>query len=224
MGARRDRGHSNNGSVTMINNQFPTVFSVLVVLAALGAPAYAAEVHEVPEMPAVASPGNAAEAAAILGAKLLVCNTCHGADGIPKSATTPIIWGQQEAFLLKQMHDFQNGDRDSEVMRWMATALTQPELGSAAAYFAKKNWPGRSAAAASAPPPVAAAVCQVCHQLNFVGGVAAPRLAGQSYEYLVEAMRRYAEGERKNNADMMKIMQVISAADREAMARYLSGL
>ena len=205
----------------MIGNCFPTVFGVLVALAALGAPANSVE-HAV-EVPAVPTPGNAPEAAAILGAKLLVCNTCHGADGIPKSATTPIIWGQQEAFLLKQMHDFQNGDRDSEVMRWMATALTQPELGSAAAYFAKKNWPGRSAAAASAPPPVAAAVCQVCHQQNFVGGVAAPRLAGQSYEYLVEAMRRYAEGERKNNADMMKIMQVISAADREAMARYISG-
>jgi cytochrome c553 len=48
-------------------------------------------------------------------------------------------------------------------------------------------------------------------------------LAGQSYEYLVEAMRRYAGGERKNNADMMKIMEAISPADREAIARYISG-
>jgi cytochrome c553 len=218
--ASRDRGHSNNGSVNMINNRFPTVFALLVVLAALAAPAKAAEVHEVP---AVASPGNVAEADAILGAKLLVCNTCHGADGVPRSATTPIIWGQQEAFLLKQMHDFQSGDRDSEVMSWMATALTQSELGPAAAYFAKKNWPARSAGAASASPSAAVAVCQVCHQQNLVGGVAAPRLAGQSYEYLVEAMRRYAGGERKNNADMMKIMQAISPAEREAMARYIAG-
>ena len=52
----------------------------------------------------------------------------------------------------------------------------------------------------------------------------APRLAGQSYEYLVEAMRRYAEGERTNNADMMKIMEAMSPAEREAMARYISGL
>src|SRR3984893_14337942 len=122
----------------MINNHVPTVFAVLVVLAALAAPANAAEVHEVP---AVASPGNAPEAQAILGAKLLVCNTCHGADGAPRNATAPIIWGQQETFLLKQMHDFQSGDRESEVMSWMATALAQPELGPAAAYFAKKNWP-----------------------------------------------------------------------------------
>jgi len=37
-------------------------------------------------------------------------------------------------------------------------------------------------------------------------------------------MRRFAEGERKNNAIMMKMMAAIPPADREAMARYLSGL
>src|ERR1700693_4317342 len=123
----------------MTNNHFPTVFAVLVAAAALAAPARAAEPGHIPEIPAVASPGNAAEAQAILGAKLLVCNTCHGAEGAPRNATAPIIWGQQETFLLKQMHDFQSGDRESEVMSWMATALAQPELGPAAAYFAKKN-------------------------------------------------------------------------------------
>ncbi len=165
-----------------------------------------------------------AEAAAILGAKLLVCNTCHGADGVPRNAATPIIWGQQESYLLKQLHDFHSGSRESEVMKWMATALTPAEVASAAAYFAKKSWPARSAGAASASPPAAVAVCQVCHQQNLVGGLPAPRLAGQRYEYLVEAMRRYAEGERTNNPEMMKMMKALSPAEREAMARYISGL
>jgi cytochrome c553 len=43
------------------------------------------------------------------------------------------------------------------------------------------------------------------------------------YEYLVEAMRRFADGERKNNADMANIMKAMSPAEREAMARYISG-
>jgi cytochrome c553 len=214
----------------MINDHFPTVFGVLVVLAALAAPANAAEraAHaapaHIPERPAVATLGNVAEAEAILGAKLLVCNTCHGADGVPKNAGTPIIWGLQENYLLKQLHEFQSGARDNDVMIWMATALSQPELGPTAAYFAKKNWPARSAGAASASPPSGIAVCQICHQQNFVGGLPGPRLAGQSYEYLVEAMRRFAEGERTNNADMVKIMEAISPAEREAMARYIAGL
>jgi cytochrome c553 len=208
----------------MIRNYAPAVFGVLVVLAALAAlaaPANAVE-HAV-EMPALPTPGNAAEAQAILGAKLLVCNTCHGDTGAPRSAASPIIWGQQENYLLKQLHDFQNGDRGSEVMTWMATALTDAELGSAAAYFSKKNWPARSAAGSTSPPPVVA-VCQACHQQNLAGGLPAPRLAGQKYEYLVEAMRRYADGERTNSPEMMNIMKALSPAEREAMARYISGL
>jgi cytochrome c553 len=210
----------------MINNHVPPVFGILAVLAALAAPANAAEsAGHIPEIPAVATPGNAAEAKVILGAKLLVCNTCHGDNGVPKNAAVPVIWGMQEGYLLKQLHDFQSGDRSNEVMTWMATSLTPAELGFAAAYFAKKNWPTPPAGAASTSPPgVAAAVCEVCHQQKFAGGVAAPRLAGQKYEYLVEAMRRFAEGERTNNPDMRRLMEAISPADREAIARYISGL
>jgi cytochrome c553 len=209
----------------MSNNRFPTVFAVLVAVAALGAPAVAVE-HAV-EVPAVATPGNTAEATAFLNAKLLVCNTCHGPDGVPRSAPTPVIWGQQENYLVKQMHDFVHGDRDSEVMSWMATALTPSEIESAATFFSKKSWPAKpaaaSAAAAPSQPPIAA-VCQACHGQNFVGGLAAPRLAGQKYEYLVETMRRYADGERKNNTDMMRMMEAISGAERDAIARYIAGL
>jgi cytochrome c553 len=213
----------------MINDHFPTVFGILVVLAALATAANAAEraahpAGHIPERPAVATLGNVAEAEAILGAKLLVCNTCHGQNGVPKNADTPIIWGLQESYLLKQLRDFQKGDRDNDVMTWMATALSQAELEPAAAYFAKRNWPARPSAAASASPPSGIAVCQICHQQNLVGGLPGPRLAGQSYEYLVEAMNRFAAGERTNNADMVKIMEAISPAEREAMARYISGL
>jgi cytochrome c553 len=210
----------------MINNRFPTVFAVLVAMAALGAsaiaPALAAE-HAV-EVPAVATPGNTAEAVAFLNAKLLICNTCHGPDGVPRSAPTPVIWGQQENYLVKQMHDFVKGDRESEVMSWMATALTSSEIESAAAFFAKKIWPAKSAGAAPPSQPPIAAVCAACHGQNFVGGLAAPRLAGQTFGYLVESMRRYADGERKNNTDMMRMMEAISPAERESIARYISSL
>src|SRR5271154_1550078 len=183
----------------MINNHLPTVFAVLVGLVVLAAPAGAADPGHIPEIPAVASPGNTPEAQVILGAKLLVCNTCHGADGVPRSTGTPIIWGLQENYLLKQLHDFQSGDRSNDVMTWMSTALTPAEVASAAATFAKRSGPARPVAVAAASPPGVAAVCQICHQQNFVGGPAAPRLAGQRYDYLVEAMRRFAEGERANN-------------------------
>jgi cytochrome c553 len=130
----------------------------------------------------------------------------------------------QENYLLKQLHDFQRGERKSDVMEWMATALTVDELGPAATFFSKKSWPARPATVAAVAPPAGAAVCQICHQQNFVGGLPAPRLAGQTYDYLIEAMRRYADKERTNNPDMMLLMGAMSPAEREAMARYISSL
>ena len=190
------------------------VFGVLVVLAA---PALAAQ--------GVPDPSTDRE----FSAKLSVCTECHGANGVRKMATIPLISGQPENYLLKQLHDFERGDRHDEVMPWMTKTLTAQELRVAATYFAKQKWPARSAGAASTPPPPGIAVCGACHATDFSGatqadGMATPRLAGQSYEYLIESMRRFAAGERKNNAIMTKMMAAMSPADREAMARYLSGL
>ena len=190
------------------------VFGVLVVLAA---PVDAAQ--------GVPDPSTDRE----FNAKLSVCTECHGANGVRRMATIPLISGQPESYLLKQLHEFERGERHDETMLWAAKTMTRQELGAAAAYFAKQKWPARSAAATSTPPPPGIAVCQACHAMDFLGakqadGMAAPRLAGQSYEYLVESMRRFAAGERTNNAIMTKMMAAMSAADREAMARYLSGL
>jgi cytochrome c553 len=193
------------------------VFGVLAVVAALTARANAAE--NVPD------PSMQRE----FGAKLLVCNTCHGDNGVPKGPSIPIIWGQQENYLLKQLRDFEHGDRSAEVMTWMSKTLTQAELAPSATNIAKKTWPTRSSNAAATAAPRGVAVCQSCHEAKFMGavqaeGVTTPRLAGQTYEYLVEAMRRFADGERTNNADMVQIMKGISPADRDAMARYLASL
>jgi cytochrome c553 len=187
----------------MINNHFPTIFGTLVVLAALAAPAGSAE---------------------SIDAKLQVCSACHGANGVPINATTPVIWGQTEYFMVKQLHDYKSADRESAIMATFAKTLTQAELRPAAAYFAAKTWPARTTPAAAVPAPDGIAVCQICHQPGFVGALPAPRLAGQSYEYLVEAMRGFADGDRTNNADMVKLMQELPAAQREKIARYIPSL
>src|ERR1700686_1677889 len=115
----------------MINNHFPSVFGALVVLAA---PANAAD--------AIPIPSSQAE----FGAKVLVCNACHGENGMPKNATIPVIWGQQENYLGKQLHDFQSGDRNFEVMSWMTINLSPAELTTAAGLFAKRSWPAARSA------------------------------------------------------------------------------
>jgi cytochrome c553 len=186
----------------MIRNHLPALFGALVIAAALAAPAGAEGIED----------------------KLQVCASCHGPDGKPIDPTIPTIWGQTEYFLVKQLHDYKSGDRDNLVMASFAKRLTQAELRPAAAYLSKKSWPAKETPAAAPAAPDGIAVCQICHQPGFAGGLPAPRLAGQSYEYLVEAMRAFADGERTNNADMVKIMQELPAAKREEIARYISSL
>jgi cytochrome c553 len=160
-----------------------------------------------------------------IGAKVQLCATCHGQNGIPPDPkTVPIIWGQQQSYLVKQLHDYKSGDRDNPVMASISKGLAQQDLRKIAAYFAAKSWPEERAAAAPASPPKAIAQCQPCHQPNFEGGMPAPRLAGLSYEYLMAAMHNFATDERTNNGDMPKFMRALTDSERDAIARYLSAL
>src|SRR6202034_4113282 len=142
-----------------------------------------------------------AYAADDIATKVQICAACHGENGIPTDPKTiPTIWGQQQSYLVKQLHDFRSGDRDSPVMSPIAKSLAQEDLRKIAAYFAAKSWPAQPAAAASVPPD-GLAQCQPCHQPNFEGGPPAPRLAGLSYDYLVAAMHNFATDARTNNLD-----------------------
>ena len=166
-----------------------------------------------------------ADAADDIEAKVQSCAVCHGQNGVPiDPKTIPIIWGQQQSYLVKQLRDYRNGERDNPIMSPIAKSLAQEDLRKIAAYFAAKSWPARQAAAAAASPPNGIAQCQPCHQPNFEGGPPAPRLAGLSYEYLVASMRDFAADERTNNGDMPKFMQALTDSERDAMARYLSEL
>jgi cytochrome c553 len=172
---------------------------------------------------AILALAGSAQAADDLEARLATCNACHGADGKPISSAIPIIWGQQTAYMVKQIHDYRAKDRDNAVMTPLAGTIKQEETRKAAAYFAAKAWPAGHPVAGAAEPK-GMTMCKACHQPSFEGGLPAPRLAGQSYEYLAAAMESFASGERTNSADMTKLMKMVSKADRDAMAHYLAGL
>ena len=156
--------------------------------------------------------------------KVLLCAACHGDKGVPSDPkATPVIWGQDRSYLMKQLRDFRNGERNSAIMSPLAKNLAEGDLRKIAAYFAAKPWPQR-ASAESPSPPKGIAQCQACHQPNFQGGMPAPRLAGLSYEYLAGSMRAFAKDERTNNLDMPKFMQMLTEPERDAIARYPAAL
>src|SRR5216684_2976882 len=157
-------------------------------------------------------------------AKAQPCAACHGTNGVPTDPKTiPVIWGQEQSYLMKQLRDFRNGERNSAIMSPLAKNLAEGDLRKIAAYFAAKTWPARASAKPPLPPK-GIAQCQACHQQNFQGGMPAPRLAGLSYEYPVATMRAFAKEERANNLDMPGFMRVLTERERNAIARYLAAL
>jgi cytochrome c553 len=64
------------------------------------------------------------------------CVPCHGADGIAKFAEVPNLAGQNEPYLLNQLHAFHTGKRVHKEMDYMARKLTEEEMEAIAANFA----------------------------------------------------------------------------------------
>jgi cytochrome c553 len=156
--------------------------------------------------------------------KVQVCSACHGANGMPLDPKTmPIIWGQTEYYIFKQLLDYRSGARENPIMSGIAKTLQQQDLRPIGKYFAAKTWPAKQAAANN-PAPAKMENCMICHQAHLEGGQPAPRLAGLSYEYLIAQMNAFANDTRTNNGDMPAIMKALSAGEREAIARYAAGL
>jgi cytochrome c553 len=163
-------------------------------------------------------------AAGDIGARVQVCGACHGANGKPVNAATPIIWGQQANYLYKELHDYHSGARANPIMSTIVKSFSLDELRKVADDFAAKTWPAAAKPAAAASPPGASAMCKACHGQNFEGGQPAPRLAGLNYDYLIASMRSFADGARTNNLDMPGFMKALTDDQRQAIARYLSSL
>ena len=89
-----------------------------------------------------------AHAADEIETKAQLCAACHGDKGVPADPKTiPVIWGQERSYLMKQLRDFRNGERNSAVMSPIAKGLAEDDLRKIAVYFAAKTWPARPAPA-----------------------------------------------------------------------------
>lgn len=64
------------------------------------------------------------------------CAACHGAFGVSTNALWPHLAGQNEAYLVKQMRDYQSGERIDPVMSGMARPLTDDDIVNVSAYYA----------------------------------------------------------------------------------------
>jgi len=140
------------------------------------------------------------------------CAACHNLNGISTVKGTPHIAGQRPAYLYLTLKEYKSGVRSSEAMTAAIKFLSDDALIKVSAYFASLDpapVPGGSAPPVR-PDPVeagkaASASCAGCHGnagVSQIPGI--PSLIGLDTKYLVEAMKAYKDGQRKN--DTMKAM------------------
>jgi cytochrome c553 len=150
------------------------------------------------------------------------CVSCHGADGISNKADTPHIAGQRPAYLYLALKAYKTGDRNDKKMGDAIKFLSDDALTKVAAYYAALDpapvAKGAKGAASSDPLQAAknaAEGCGGCHGASGVSQIPGmPSLVGLDPKYLIDAMKDYKNGQRKN--DTMKAM--LAAVNDKTMA------
>lgn len=64
-----------------------------------------------------------------------ICVACHGANGISPADIWPNLAGQKNAYLVKQIKAFRDGDRSDASMDPMVKSLSDQDIEDIAAYF-----------------------------------------------------------------------------------------
>jgi len=164
------------------------------------------------------------------------CFICHGADGESSSPIFPRLAGQNEAYIVKQLLAYKNGQRISSAMQPMVAELTEadfvalgkyfasrptylhqvddPELAQVGAYIYKR---GNSYSGVAA--------CSSCHGPSGYGTNALPRLAGQHAQYTEKQIKEFNARTRTNdNMVMHTVASKLTELEIKGVAAYLAGL
>lgn len=199
---------------------------VLLLAAAFAAPALAAD----------AKPAAKADPAKGEAIATQTCGACHMFDGSRGAAANPILAGQHPEYLVKQLHDFKSGARDSAIMKGFASSLSDQDVLDVAAFYASKSAkPGfakdkdtlllgekiyRGGIADRQIP-----ACAGCHSPNGAGiPVQYPRLSGQHGEYSETQLNAFRSGLRLNSVPMAGVAAKMNDREIKAVADYLTGL
>jgi len=152
------------------------------------------------------------------------CAVCHGDNGNSSNPEIPILAGQNIEYIVNQLIAFKSGDRQNDIMRGMATNLTQSDMANLAAYYAnqtpKINTANKTLAIKGKTQYT---ICWGCHGMNGEGYDGYPRLAGQHSTYLINQLNNFRNRTRFNPA-MSSVVGDLTDEDIEALSAYLGSI
>lgn len=203
-----------------------------ITLAAIGFAAYAGLAQSAP----AGDPERGKAASA-------TCVACHQADGSGKHVeggeSWPRLAGLNADYIVKQLHDFKNGDRQNASMMPFANMLSDQQIVDVAAYYAQleptAGQGGGNASEAILKRGEQIAMrgdwsqyivsCKSCHGPDNQGaGDVFPGIAGQHAGYIKAQLNAWKEGTRSNDPQnlMGTIAKRMSGEDIHAVAVWLA--
>jgi cytochrome c553 len=172
-----------------------------------------------------------------------LCQGCHGEHGNSARAEYPKLAGQYADYILKQLHNFQSGERRHQVMNGMAANISDADMADMAAYFAgsekmKSEMKGNDTADNQLAKNLFIKgdlkrdilPCISCHgeggKGTFSGTESYPTIGGQHKLYLREQLLNWRGGGRSaGSGGVMRIItKSLTDAEIEALSHYISGL
>jgi cytochrome c553 len=164
------------------------------------------------------------------------CARCHETNGAGRSALTPIIAGQSEAYLLESLRAYAEGRRVSGIMAQATAGVDPDDLAGVARYFADQpptilensqtsqaESIGREIAERGLPAKGVPA-CLGCHG-DKAQNPAYPKLWGQRADYIEGQLRLFRLGKRNGTAYshlMLNAAKNLTDEDIEAAAAYFT--
>lgn len=156
----------------------------------------------------------------------LLAYTCHGCHGVEnyKNAypnySVPKLGGQSAQYLANALKAYAAGERSHPTMNSQATTLSDQDRADVAAYLQGEL---AQQGEVIGTPPTATQTCVACHGAGGAKTVAPdyPILAGQYADYIVQALKDYKSGRRKN-AVMAGIVAGVDEKDFEALGEFFS--
>lgn len=168
------------------------------------------------------------------------CMACHGAEGAGIQGTPfPRLAGLDFQYIVKQLRDFQEGNRTDPTMTPMAMGLQPNEVEAVAAYFSQQSPPplptDQDAAQVAAGRLIAergiwdmyVPACSSCHGPAGAGvGHTFPALAGQNAAYTVKQFENWRTDARHNDAlgMMQAVVDRMNDEQIAAVAAYYQSL
>jgi cytochrome c553 len=151
------------------------------------------------------------------------CTSCHGENGVSPNDTWPNLGGQNAAYLAKILSAYRSGEQTDVMMSPLAQGLNDADIQNLATYYSGlgcKRSPGSAHGGDVDAGRKLARNCAACHgETGLAGNPAWPKLAGQKEVYLVNALKAFRAGLRKDPM-MAGVTRGLSDADIANLSAY----